>query len=200
MLSLLASLPLPHQLGVDLARFTRTDHLSQRYAHDAVYPDCVALAFDEDHERITVIHSDHSIYVWDVRDAQQTTKLCSHLYHSRCVWGIEVSAWVNFSIVSAIKTISHLCRFTHRLMPQKAHFHCLLGRFSPVPVMTRFAFGTLPPLGTPVILLTEISFAPSLTKLSTVILACSIYATKKIIQVCNSLSEFLLLSNVFRTS
>lgn len=59
------------------------------------YPDTVAVTYDPAHRWLSCIYSDHSIYVWDVGDVsdlRRVGKLYSALYHSSCVWSVEVSA------------------------------------------------------------------------------------------------------------
>ncbi|TNM95702.1 hypothetical protein fugu_016785 [Takifugu bimaculatus] len=57
------------------------------------YPDTVAVTYDPAHRWLSCIYSDHSIYVWDigdVSDLRRVGKLYSALYHSSCVWSVEV--------------------------------------------------------------------------------------------------------------
>lgn len=65
------------------------------------YPDTVALTYDPAHGWLSCIYSDHSIYVWelgDLGDLRRVGKLFSALYHSSCVWSVEVSiAWLTWS-------------------------------------------------------------------------------------------------------
>lgn len=56
----------------------------------AKYPDTIALAYDECHHKLTCVYNDHSIYVWDVRDIRRVGKSHSFLYHSACIWGVEM--------------------------------------------------------------------------------------------------------------
>lgn len=56
----------------------------------AKYPDTIALAFDECHHKLTCVYNDHSIYVWDVRDIRRVGKSHSFLFHSACIWGVEM--------------------------------------------------------------------------------------------------------------
>lgn len=59
------------------------------------YPDTVAVTYDPAHRWLSCIYSDHSIYVWDIGDVSELRrvgKLYSALYHSSCVWSVEVSA------------------------------------------------------------------------------------------------------------
>jgi len=57
---------------------------------NARYPDAIALAFDERNNKLTCVYNDHSIYVWDVRDIKRVGKSHSFLYHSACIWGVEM--------------------------------------------------------------------------------------------------------------
>lgn len=63
--------------------------MSQHPAN-ARYPDAIALAFDEQNNKLTCVYNDHSIYVWDVRDIRRVGKSHSFLYHSACIWGVEM--------------------------------------------------------------------------------------------------------------
>lgn len=54
------------------------------------YPDAVAVTFDPTNRWLSCVYNDHSLYVWDVQDLRRTGKLYSALYHSSCVWGLEV--------------------------------------------------------------------------------------------------------------
>lgn len=58
------------------------------------FPDTVAVSYDPANGWLSCIYSDHSIYVWDVGelgDLRRVGKLFSALYHSSCVWSVEVS-------------------------------------------------------------------------------------------------------------
>ncbi|UYV82960.1 WDR62 [Cordylochernes scorpioides] len=41
--------------------------------------------------QVICVYNDHSMYVWDVRDLNRIGKSLSFLYHSACIWGVEVS-------------------------------------------------------------------------------------------------------------
>ena len=56
----------------------------------AEYPDMLALTFDPVARHLTCVYNDHSVYVWDVRDIRNVGKVYSALYHSGCVWSLEV--------------------------------------------------------------------------------------------------------------
>ncbi|GBL94460.1 Mitogen-activated protein kinase-binding protein 1 [Araneus ventricosus] len=57
---------------------------------NAKYPDTIAIALDEIHKKVTCVYNDHSLYVWDIKDIKKVGKSHSYLYHSACIWGIEV--------------------------------------------------------------------------------------------------------------
>lgn len=57
---------------------------------NAKYPDTIALTFDPTNQWLSCVYNDHSIYVWDVRDPKKVGKVYSALYHSSCVWSVEV--------------------------------------------------------------------------------------------------------------
>ncbi|XP_051063809.1 WD repeat-containing protein 62 [Phodopus roborovskii] len=88
-LQYLANLPKPHYLGVDVAQGLDSSFLFHRKA-EAVYPDTVALTFDPVHEWLSCVYKDHSIYIWDVRDINDVSKMWSELFHSSFVWNVEV--------------------------------------------------------------------------------------------------------------
>uniref|UniRef100_A0A3Q2QZI8 WD repeat domain 62 n=1 Tax=Fundulus heteroclitus TaxID=8078 RepID=A0A3Q2QZI8_FUNHE len=87
-LQYVGSLPRPHRLGVDLSR--SAPHSPSPAGSEAPHPDTLALTFDPRGRRLACVYSDHSVYVWDVRDARNAGKLYSALYHSSCVWNIQV--------------------------------------------------------------------------------------------------------------
>lgn len=66
-------------------------------AANARYPDTIALTFDPTNQWLSCVYNDHSIYVWDVRDPKKVGKVYSALYHSSCVWSVEVGgrAWTH---------------------------------------------------------------------------------------------------------
>jgi len=39
---------------------------------------------------VSVVYNDHSLYIWDVRDVRKVGKSHSFLFHSACIWGLEV--------------------------------------------------------------------------------------------------------------
>ncbi|KAM6201880.1 mitogen-activated protein kinase-binding protein 1 isoform 3-T3 [Rhynchocyon petersi] len=88
-LHFLSTLPRPHALGTDIASVTEASRLFSAAA-DARYPDTIALTFDPTNQWLSCVYNDHSIYVWDVRDPKKVGKVYSALYHSSCVWSVEV--------------------------------------------------------------------------------------------------------------
>ncbi|XP_050452737.1 mitogen-activated protein kinase-binding protein 1 isoform X3 [Cataglyphis hispanica] len=88
-LQFITTLPRTHYLGVDVAQGLSISHMSQ-HSLNARYPDTIALAFDERNNKLTCIYNDHSIYVWDVKDIRRVGKSHSFLYHSACIWGVEM--------------------------------------------------------------------------------------------------------------
>lgn len=52
--------------------------------------------------QVTCVYNDHSLYVWDVHDIKKVGKSWSFLYHSSCVWGLEVRY--------LRQTFGHLCQ------------------------------------------------------------------------------------------
>ncbi|XP_044734797.1 WD repeat-containing protein 62 isoform X2 [Chrysoperla carnea] len=88
-LNFVTTLPRTHHLGVDVSLGTNISHMSIHPAN-AKYPDTVAVAYDEINHKLTSVYNDHSIYVWDVREVRRVGKSQSFLYHSACIWGIEM--------------------------------------------------------------------------------------------------------------
>ncbi|XP_076983659.1 mitogen-activated protein kinase-binding protein 1 isoform X2 [Tamandua tetradactyla] len=88
-LHFLSTLPRPHALGTDIASVTEASRLFCGVA-SARYPDTIALTFDPTNQWLSCVYNDHSIYVWDVRDPKKVGKVYSALYHSSCVWSVEV--------------------------------------------------------------------------------------------------------------
>ncbi|XP_026229483.1 WD repeat-containing protein 62 isoform X3 [Anabas testudineus] len=87
-LQYITTLHQPHRLGVDLTQSVQHGLLPA--SPDAQYPDTLALTFDPTAQHLTCVYNDHSVYVWDVKDVRNVRKLYSALYHSNCVWSVEV--------------------------------------------------------------------------------------------------------------
>ncbi|KAM9294407.1 mitogen-activated protein kinase-binding protein 1 [Gastrophryne carolinensis] len=88
-LHFLNTMPKPHCLGVDIATVTEASRLFSSAA-DAKYPDTVGMTFDPTNQWLSCVYNDHSIYVWDIKDLKKVGKVYSALYHSSCVWSIEI--------------------------------------------------------------------------------------------------------------
>ncbi|XP_028173339.1 mitogen-activated protein kinase-binding protein 1 [Ostrinia furnacalis] len=84
------TLPRTHYLGVDVAQGTNISHMFNQ-PPNARYPDAVALTYDERNHKLTCVYNDHSLYVWDVRDIKRVGKSHSALYHSACIWGVDMA-------------------------------------------------------------------------------------------------------------
>ncbi|AWP15923.1 putative mitogen-activated protein kinase-binding protein 1 [Scophthalmus maximus] len=92
-LHFLCTLPRPHCLGVDVSSMTDASQLFSCRS-EVRYPDTVAVTYDPTNRWLSCVYNDHSVYVWDVRDLKdprRAGKLYSALYHSSCVWSLEVS-------------------------------------------------------------------------------------------------------------
>jgi hypothetical protein len=82
-------LPKPHPLGTDISLVTSPD-MVRPAAESTRYPDAVAMVYDEKAQRVISVYSDRSLYVWDIRDLTKIGKYRSFIFHSDCVWGVEV--------------------------------------------------------------------------------------------------------------
>ncbi|XP_062252893.1 mitogen-activated protein kinase-binding protein 1 [Platichthys flesus] len=92
-LHFICTLPRPHPLGADIASMVDASQLFS-CRPEARYPDTVAVTYDPTNRWLSCVYNDHSVYVWDVRDVRdprRAGKLYSALYHSSCVWSVEVS-------------------------------------------------------------------------------------------------------------
>lgn len=85
-LGYMATLPRPHQLGIDIA--------APENSSNALYADVVAVRVKDD--KVAAVYSDHSLFLWDVADFSHVGKYRSLLFHSDCVWGVERSTLNTF--------------------------------------------------------------------------------------------------------
>ncbi|CAG5136024.1 unnamed protein product, partial [Candidula unifasciata] len=85
----ICSLPKPHHLGVEVTAATSPSHMVSN-RDDVRYPDTKAITIDDDHKKVTCIYNDQSVYIWDVHDIKRVGKAWSFLYHSGCIWSLEV--------------------------------------------------------------------------------------------------------------
>ncbi|XP_072030662.1 uncharacterized protein [Amphiura filiformis] len=88
-LHFVATFPKPHFLGVNVSDGIDSSHMVA-HQDNAKYPDTIALVLDNVNKKVTCIYNDHSVYVWDVHDVKKIGKQWSFLYHSSCIWGVEV--------------------------------------------------------------------------------------------------------------
>ncbi|XP_063372341.1 mitogen-activated protein kinase-binding protein 1 [Cydia amplana] len=84
------TLPRTHYLGVDVAQGLNISHMFT-VPPNARYPDAIALTYDDRNHKLTCVYNDHSLYVWDVRDIKRVGKSHSALYHSACIWGVDMA-------------------------------------------------------------------------------------------------------------
>ncbi|XP_066252026.1 uncharacterized protein Wdr62 isoform X1 [Euwallacea similis] len=89
-LRFITTLPRCHYLGVDVTLGKTIQHMASP-PPDAKYPDTTAVTFDETNNKLTAVYNDHSVYVWDVFNVKRVGKSCSFLYHSACIWGVEMA-------------------------------------------------------------------------------------------------------------
>ncbi|ORY08103.1 WD40 repeat-like protein [Basidiobolus meristosporus CBS 931.73] len=80
------TLPKPHPLGVNI----NTQEFIQEPNSTDVFPDAVAVRITHDGDKVAVVYSDRSIYIWDIKSLDKIGKYRSSLYHSGCVWGVEL--------------------------------------------------------------------------------------------------------------
>ncbi|XP_050529445.1 mitogen-activated protein kinase-binding protein 1 [Daktulosphaira vitifoliae] len=88
-LQFITTLPRTHYLGVDVAQGHDISHMAS-IPSNAKYPDAIALAYDEINTKLTCVYNDHSLYIWDVKDIKRVGKSNSFLFHSACIWGVEM--------------------------------------------------------------------------------------------------------------
>ena len=94
-LEFVTSLPRPHQLGIDIAKnfqSSRNESAKTMLMIKSMpkYPDTIAIVLDDLNKIVTAIYSDRSIYFWSFNDMKRIGKLNSFLYHSSCIWDIDV--------------------------------------------------------------------------------------------------------------
>ncbi|XP_050299920.1 uncharacterized protein LOC126738571 isoform X2 [Anthonomus grandis grandis] len=86
----ITTLPRCHYLGVDVTFGTSIQHMASP-PPDAKYPDTMAVTFDETNHKLTAVYNDHSVYIWDVLNIKRVGKSFSFLFHSACIWGVEMA-------------------------------------------------------------------------------------------------------------
>lgn len=94
------TLPRPHYLGMDVGLSVGSLYKNTAGIPDAVYPNAIAVKIDHTMHKLVVVYDDRSIYVWEVKDTRQIGKCKSMLYHSDCVWGVEVKIKIYLNLYS----------------------------------------------------------------------------------------------------
>ncbi|KAF7495810.1 Mitogen-activated protein kinase-binding protein 1 [Sarcoptes scabiei] len=94
-LEFVCTLPRPHSLGVDIAKgFTSRAEISSlvRFNQNSKpkYADTIAVVYDEYNKVVTAIYADRSIYFWSLNDIKRIGKVNSFLFHSSCIWDIDI--------------------------------------------------------------------------------------------------------------
>ncbi|PRP86748.1 hypothetical protein PROFUN_02897 [Planoprotostelium fungivorum] len=85
------SLPRPHQLGKEyLGRESVTGIQAQAQQALDVFPDGICCRVTSDGLKLGAIYSDHSMFVWNLREIKKIGKYRSFLAHSGCIWDIDV--------------------------------------------------------------------------------------------------------------
>ncbi|KAM3602699.1 uncharacterized protein V6R79_009223 [Siganus canaliculatus] len=88
-LHFVCTLPRPHPLGSDISAVTEASQLFTTKT-DSRYPDTIAVTYDPCSRWLSCVYNDHSVYVWDVKDANRVGKVHSALFHAACVWDLEI--------------------------------------------------------------------------------------------------------------
>ncbi|XP_048840630.1 mitogen-activated protein kinase-binding protein 1-like isoform X3 [Brienomyrus brachyistius] len=85
----ITTLPHPQNPCMDITNAAEAGDL---LADDQVagHPDTLALAFDPLARYLTCVYSNHSVYVWDVRDIRNVEVVYSAHSHSNGVWSVEM--------------------------------------------------------------------------------------------------------------
>ena len=52
-------------------------------------PDIVSMSYSELHSSLSVVYTDHSLYVWNVANIDKVSLTTHYNYHSSCVWGVD---------------------------------------------------------------------------------------------------------------
>jgi WD40 repeat protein len=92
-LEYVTTLPKPHHLGITIAAFDQESPKEDATGvkDPLVHPNTVAVGIDMEHNRLSCVYNDHSLYVWDLRNIKHIGKLHSFLYHNACVWDVDVN-------------------------------------------------------------------------------------------------------------
>lgn len=68
--------------------------------------------------QVACIYNDHSLYVWDVVNVRRVGKAWSFLYHSGCIWALEVCGhcFQSFLLSSNIISVIPVSKMNHQTM------------------------------------------------------------------------------------
>ncbi|XP_071507372.1 uncharacterized protein [Diadema antillarum] len=88
-LHFIATLPRPHYLGVNVSAGIDASHMLA-HKDNAKYPDAIAITFDDINKKLTCVYNDHSLYMWDLHDLRKIGKQWSFLYHSACIFDLDM--------------------------------------------------------------------------------------------------------------
>ena len=79
-------------MGTDIGAITSPEILKHYTADEksTYYPDVIAITYDESSKKVTAVYADRSLFLWDIRDLKKVGKYRSFVFHSDCVWGVEV--------------------------------------------------------------------------------------------------------------
>ncbi|KAJ1552153.1 Mitogen-activated protein kinase-binding protein 1, partial [Nowakowskiella sp. JEL0078] len=88
----------PHSLGLDISTKVGASYRTDE-SPSSKYPDTVSVKIESSSDRVTCVYNDRSMYIWDVRDSHKIGKYRSFLYHSDCVWGVEIYPTPNQPLV-----------------------------------------------------------------------------------------------------
>lgn len=94
-LKFIRNLPRPHKLGTDISasNYSNINQSNEQIIVSntkPIYPDVISVVPDEINNTIACVYNDHSIYIWDLSNTSCVVKRYSALYHSSCIWGIDM--------------------------------------------------------------------------------------------------------------
>ncbi|CAL8106915.1 unnamed protein product [Orchesella dallaii] len=89
-LEFIATLPLPHHLGVDIAKVTDVSLLSS-HPPASKFPNVVGIRAPGG-KKIVAVYADHTLYTWDVQDVKRVGLSHSWLWHSGCIWDLALGS------------------------------------------------------------------------------------------------------------
>lgn len=72
--------------------FTGSTHMeeTEEVNDKTVFADVLATQYDPTTGHLTCIYSDRSFVIWDISDPNNAILYRSQMFHSDCVWGVEV--------------------------------------------------------------------------------------------------------------